>query len=513
MRAVLVVACVAIASGLTPPPRRRAFRFGATPGDDGSGWLGAAPLLTKRNAARGAVVLVAAGGCASRSLRRTVRFQCGAGRIAGSYVRYGVETSLLRRPRDLDAVHEATGRRLEALVADMRGAYIKSAQLLSTAFPELLPAPWVRRLEGMTDDAPARPWATTRRVLEKELGVPVASVFRAFAEEPVGAASIGQVHRAVVRATNKTVAVKVQFPGARALMLSDLANVRRVVRLVKPALLPAVDEFRERVRGEFDYVEEARRMDACGAFLRRKRPRLGRRVVIPRSDPSLTTERVLTMDWLDGRSLRDSLSSEYDRARATGFFLQRWARLYLLRRKARAAVELVAEASGELIFGAACGFSADPHPGNVLVLDDGRLALIDYGCHVAFDINQRRTLADLYVALDRGDDAEAVDALADMGFVSENMNRTLMAAFATQCFDRDLSDDSPYVYLTKLERYDRVIVIPRQYMLVTRVSLLLRGLGSRVGCGRLSMARLWRRPARRARRALPPRARRSRSRP
>ena len=86
-------------------------------------------------------------------------------------------------------------------------------------------------------------------------------------------------------------------------------------------------------------------------------------------------------------------------------------------------------------------------------------------------------------------------------------SRRTQVAFATQCFDRDLSDGvSPYAALLDMEKDDAVIVIPRQYMLVTRVSLLLRGLGARVGCGRLSMAKLWRRQARHCQRSLPPRA-------
>jgi len=193
--------------GLAPPPRRfGGRRFGAAPGDDD----GALAFLTRRRLYAAAGVAGGAAACSSRSLRRTVRFQGGAARIAASYARYGVATRVLRREGDLEAVHELTGARLETLVGDMRGAYVKSAQLLSTAFPELMPAAWVRRLERMVDDAPPRPWAVTRRVLERELGTPVDDAFASFDRAPVGAASIGQVHRAVVRGTNATVAVKIQ---------------------------------------------------------------------------------------------------------------------------------------------------------------------------------------------------------------------------------------------------------------------------------------------------------------
>ena len=508
----VVVAALRPCGGLVPPRPPRFGGLGASAaGDDGSArrWLGVPLALGQRKKlVRGTVALAAVGAASSRPVRRSARFECGLARIAWAYGRFLAESRLLPggvgRFERLEDVHEFTALRLEQLVVDMKGAYVKSAQLISTAFPELLPAAWVARLETMVDDAPARPWASTKRVLEAELGAPYSTFFSRFDEAPVGAASIGQVHRAVVRETNETVAVKVMFPGGRRLILSDLANVRRVLRVLKPALLPAVDEFRARVAGEFDYVEEAARMDACAAFVSSRRS-LRRRVTIPTSKRDLTTTRVLTMDWLEGKSLRDDLEGRLADAEATRFGPLRLWKLLRLRSAAAAALDAVSRAQGAMIFGASAGFSADPHPGNIMVLGDGRLALIDYGCFQSFNETERRTLADLYVALDRGDGPTVVETIKHMGFVSKHMNETLIKTFATQCFDTDVTDESPYMFLASMEKYDTVISIPKKYMLVTRVSLLLRGLGAKVGCGRLSMARLWRHEARAARRSLPPR--------
>ncbi|KAH8045065.1 hypothetical protein JL721_12717 [Aureococcus anophagefferens] len=207
------------------------------------------------------------------------------------------------------------------------------------------------------------------------------------------------------------------------------------------------------------------------------------------------------MDWLAGRSLRDEL----ERRAAASAALRLW-RYVALRRAASSALRDVAAAQGAMIFSPDCGFSADPHPGNVMLLEDGRIALIDYGCYLRFSADERRTLADLYVALERRDEPEIVATLTDMGFVSRHMNETLMLAFATQCFDVDVVDASPYAFLVELEQYDTVVQIPKSYMLVTRVSLLLRGLGARVGCGKLSMAKLWKGEAREAQRSLPTRS-------
>ena len=231
----------------------------------------------------------------------------------------------------------------------------------------------------------------------------------------MGAGSIGLVHRATTL-DNRTVAVKVMYPGGRQLVLSDLSNVRRVLRIVKPALLPAVDEFRMRVKGEFDYRKEAAQMDACGRYLRSKRPRLARRIAVPASLPELSSRKVLTMAWLSGRSLRSDLEEQAYEARRSNTLVKGW-RLWRLQRRAVSSLKRVAAAQGALIFGEdSPGFSADPHPGNVMVLEDGRLGLIDYGCSCCYDDEEVAVLADLYYHLHHNNRGGVVDAVTAMGF-------------------------------------------------------------------------------------------------
>ena len=140
------------------------------------------------------------------------------------------------------------------------------------------------------------------------------------------------------------------YPGGRQLVLSDLSNVRRVLRIVKPALLPAVDEFRMRVKGEFDYRKEAAQMDACGRYLRSKRPRLARRIAIPASLPELSSRKVLTMAWLSGRSLRSDLEERAQSAQQRQRPSQGW-RPWRLQPGLITSLVLVAAAQGALIFG------------------------------------------------------------------------------------------------------------------------------------------------------------------
>lgn len=399
---------------------------------------------------------------------------------------------------DWEAVHEKTAVEVEDLVRSMRGAYVKTAQLLSTAFPESLPEAWVRRLERLTDDAPARPWHVAKSVLEKELSRSIESTFESFDREPVAAASVGQVHRAKIEGHD--VAVKIMFPGVKQLILSDLSNIRRVLRVIKPALLPAVDEFRERVKGEFDYEQEMVAMERVRGYLQ---DNTNLNVVVPGIFPELTTKRVLVMDWLDGGSLRENIRRDGQRVLASSSSLSRWIGLYRLRRKAKTALDVVAQAQAAMIFGDGA-FSCDPHPGNVLLVRRRVVGLIDFGNFKVFTDEERFRIAALYCALQNRDDDAIVKAMYHIGFRSKNMDPDFVVTFATQCFDRDVVDASPYQLLQTLEANDKLISLPHGYMLVARVSLLIRGLGRKLGYDQLSCAHLWRHDARRCRDLLSP---------
>jgi len=437
----------------------------------------------------------------SERVRRSVRFQAGLAVILSRYVAWwALDRNSLSlggmgdaRNQTLEEVHERTAVEMEELVRQMRGAYVKSAQILSSAFPETLPAAWVRRLETLVDDAPARPWPETKRVIERELGSPLEATFLSFDPTPVAAASVGQVHRATLKADpEREVAVKIQYPGVENVMIGDLENIRRVVSILKPALLPAVDEFRMRVSGEFDYAEEGARADGVKLFFDRRRD-FRHRVVVPASVPSLTTSKVLVMDWLEGGSLRESLRRDFQKIHARRGGLRRTVGLVRLRRRARKALELVVKAHGAMIFDNSA-FTVDPHPGNIIACDSAtrKIGVIDFGNFKIFTPSERLNVARLYAALLKKDTDAIVRAMIAIGFRSQKMDPDFVVSFATQCFDRDVVDASPYQLLQSLEKKDRLLTIPSGYMLVCRVSLLVRGLARRLGYYDFSCADLWR---------------------
>ena len=258
-------------------------------------------------------------------------------------------------------------RRLEAAehVADvlgqMKGAAMKAGQMASLMDFGRLPRGEVdafqARFEDLHDSAPEVPFKDMQTVIERELGERIADVFCEFDREAAAAASIGQVYRARLH-DGRRVAVKVQYPGVAAAVRADLQNLGLLVRAAK-RFAPGLDagaiaaEIRERIMEELDYEHEAQ---SQRAFARRWRGHPF--IVIPEVVTDLCRERVLVTEWIDGRRFTE------------------------LRSAPRATRDRVGEIVFRFFFGSLYRFgrfSGDPQPGNFLLLEDGRVAFLDFG--------------------------------------------------------------------------------------------------------------------------------------
>jgi predicted unusual protein kinase regulating ubiquinone biosynthesis (AarF/ABC1/UbiB family) len=232
----------------------------------------------------------------------------------------------------------------------------QALSVFEAALPEDLAGPYRAALTKLQDAAPPMPAMTVHKVLERGLGPQWRPMFTEFSDKPAAAASIGQVHRAVW-ADGREVAVKLQYPGAGPALLSDLNQIARLARLfgvVNPGLdvKPLIVELKARVAEELDYSLEAASQQAFATAYD--------------GDPDFVVPHVvhdshgvLVSEWVDGtplsRIIRDGTQEQRDRA---GLLLVR----FLFSGPARAGL-----------------LHADPHPGNFRLLDDGRLAVLDYG--------------------------------------------------------------------------------------------------------------------------------------
>jgi ubiquinone biosynthesis protein len=342
-----------------------------------------------------------------RALARSRRYS----QISRIAVRHGLGPYLRGRPlrpADASGGRAALARSLRQALEEGGVTFTKLGQLMS-ARRDLLPDEFISELARLQDQAEPAPWDQVEQVITRSLGAPVDQIFAGLRPEPAAAASIAQVHQARLRGGDgpgAEVAVKVQRPGIRSTVEQDLDILQRMaVRLERRArwaravgTAGVARGFAAAIREELDFRVEARNMAAVAAtWAGQQRAVSGSiPVVLPAVHEQLCTEHVLVIEWLDGVSLRDAGPLIDDRG---------LDRAELTRALLRSMVYQITEGGV---------FHADPHPGNVLLLADGRLALLDFGSVGRLDAQQRSALQNLLLALGRGDPAALRDALLEL---------------------------------------------------------------------------------------------------
>ena len=268
-----------------------------------------------------------------------------------------------RRPAALDAELSPTarGQHLREMLDELGPTFVKFGQLLSTR-PDIVPPDIITELRALQDDVKPFPFSEVQRVIAEELELPLEKLFLEFEEQPMAAASIGQVHRAVLP-NGRRVAVKVQRPEAPRKIEADLALLYQAARLAKERLRALdfidarelVDEFARSIRHELDYRQEGRNAQAFHRHFA-GHPH----VRIPRVYWSYSRQRVLTLEMIQGTQLADI---ELD-----DFTLEERNRL----------ATLLTETWMTMIFRNGF-FHGDPHPANILVISADQIGLVDFG--------------------------------------------------------------------------------------------------------------------------------------
>jgi predicted unusual protein kinase regulating ubiquinone biosynthesis (AarF/ABC1/UbiB family) len=329
------------------------------------------------------------------------------GLVAGQSARW-VGTRAANVTRSPERADAATSERAAALARElveqlgrMRGAAMKVGQVLSTidftALPEDERENFKQTLAALRDDVPPLPFRGVEKLLREELGEKPSAVFADFEEEAFAAASIGQVHRAVTQ-EGRAVAVKVQYPGVAEAVDTDLRNLTLLLPLVK-RLAPGLDvkalyaELRERIAEELDYELEAQNQRAV-ARAHRGHPF----AFVPEVHTDISSRRVLVTDLIEG------------------------ARFEAVKGRDAA----TRDAFGEIVFRFYFGLvhhtrrvSGDPHPGNYLLLDDGRVGFLDFGLMRVVDRAYIDREAAVAAAVEQGDAATVHALLTELGYLPE----------------------------------------------------------------------------------------------
>ena len=386
----------------------------------------------------------------------TVLFKYGFGDLLemlkiDQYIEVGLQ--MISRSRGARVERLTRPQRLRLAFEELGPTYIKLGQVLSTR-PDLIPMDFIQELSKLQDDVPAFPFEEVCKVIESEFGRPPQELFDSLEEVPQASASIGQVHRAILK-DGEAVAVKFQRPGIHKVIEVDLEIMLHLATLAEHHIeelvlhrpVKIVDEFARTLEKEIDYKIEATSMERCARqFLDDPY------VYIPRVYRELTTSRVLTAEFVDGIKI-----SDIDMLEAAG-----------LDRKVITArgADLVLKQVFEHGF-----FHADPHPGNIFALTNNVICLIDF--------------VDLLDSIVHQNEIQASDVLLKLTYWDEEPDRRLLEREVADFMGRHLYKPLGEIELGKLLQQMLEVAGEFQLRIPPDLFLMIKALGTVEGVGRM----------------------------
>lgn len=369
--------------------------------------------------------------------------------------------------KDNELPDETIPSRIRKVFEDLGPAYIKLGQMLSTR-PDLVGVEISEELEKLRDNTPVTEFSQMKEVIEEELGRPIDEIFTDIDITPIGSASIGQVYTAKLKETGEKVAIKVQKPNSEEIIKSDLKIMKflavrtdRFIIRSKVYNLPSiVSEFEKSILKEINYLEEVRNMEVLGNNFKTIPY-----VHIPKAYPEYCSGKVITMELIEGSELSKVIkddSEDYDK-------------------------KLIAKRGMESYFKQIMEdgfFHADPHPGNIMILEDNKICYIDMGMMGILDETFKSNLAELILLLTNGNADNIINQLIYMDIITPAQN--------TPELKDDINDLMKKYYGAKLKNVNSSIedllnamiknniVLPREFVMIGRGLALVEESGKKL---------------------------------
>lgn len=365
-------------------------------------------------------------------------------------------------PRVSDAV------RVRMAINELGPTFVKFGQMLA-AHPELLPPEFLFEFKKFHDDVPPFPFDQVREVIEQEIGRTVEDIFESFDQVPLAAASIGQVHSAILK-SGVRVAVKVQRPGIVTRIEADLRIIRRIAETLQKnvplfrqmSAVAIVDEFRRALMLELDFGGELRNMVRYREMFADE-PGL----LVPAPMPDLCTSRVIVMEFVDGIKVTDTAALN-----VAGVDIHKVV---------ETGMRVILRSIFEFGF-----FHCDPHPGNFFVLADGTVALLDYGTVGTVDSRRIDEMVAFMLALSGSDVDGIINVLVDMDVIGDDTDvrslRADLSSLLARYRSASLKDVKLATFMNEVMTVARghAIRLPADLLMVGKAMSIMEGIGTEI---------------------------------
>jgi len=357
------------------------------------------------------------------------------------------------RLRKQERKEELFPKHLRLVMEEMGGAFIKLGQLLSLR-EDLIPEEFAHEFSKLQDEVKPFPFEKAKEIMESELKQPLSKLFMKVYSTPVAAASVGQVHKAFLK-NGKKVAIKVMRPNIQEKFETDIDLFKHLIPFIEKAhpglktLSPEkiISEFEKYTKKELSYLQEGKNIDIFYKNFKKDK-----KVKIPKVYWDFTTDKVLTMEYINGKKISEIDKTEFGEKRikkiisnAVGFFLEQ-----------------------TFTYGY---FHADPHPGNIIIMKDDIVGLIDYGIIGRLDESLKEKIEEFFVGLISGNKEMIVAGFFELGFTKEKINEEQLK--------QDISEDLSVYYNMAVDKikmataFGSIFNLARKYCMLFPQNLVL----------------------------------------
>ena len=361
--------------------------------------------------------------------------------------------------------------RIRMVIEELGVTFIKLGQLLSNR-PDILPLPLIRELEKLQNEVPAFETSIAKQIIEQETGHKIDDLFSYFEDQPLGSASIGQVHRARLK-DGQDVVIKVRRPGVKELIITDLELLRELVRLTENYLKKQgilnpgeiLNTVEKALLKEFDFNVEARNLTSFGKFYQEDTS-----FIVPRPFKELSSEKVLTMELVQGCKITNTEQ------------MTQWG--LDAKEIAERGMDIYLKQIFEFGY-----FHADPHPGNILVQKSGVICQIDFGMTGKLLKRDRIAFAGILLGMaNRSPRAMAINfkkLAVDHDIQDDRSFEYRLAELIEEYSSLDLEEINMTALVGELKRiiYDYRLKVPGDIFLMLRALVILEGIGERIHPG------------------------------